>query len=150
VIDTMAVSALINPDRSSSEAAEFRDLVGGRVTVVSFMTVTELRYGALKAGWGEFRRRGLERDLDQFTVVEPDDEMMQLRAALRARCERVGHGLGQKIHEADQWIAAARFDYGSRSCPTTASSPASTGCRSSPAVHGPTNPASLDAERHVR
>jgi predicted nucleic acid-binding protein len=107
VIDTMAVSALINPDRSSSEAAEFRDLVGGRVTVVSFMTVTELRYGALKAGWGEFRRRGLERDLDQFTVVEPDDEMMQLRAALRARCERVGHGLGQKIHEADRWIAAA-------------------------------------------
>ena len=75
--------------------------------VVSFMTVTELRYGALKAGWGELRRRGLERDLDQFVVVQPDDEMMQLCADLRVRCERVGHGLGQKIHEADRWKAAA-------------------------------------------
>ncbi len=97
----MAVSASINPDRWSAEASEFRDLVGGRVTLVSFVTVTELRYGALKAGWGELRRRGLERDLDRFTVVQPDDEMMKLCAALRVRCERDGHGLGQKIHEAD-------------------------------------------------
>jgi tRNA(fMet)-specific endonuclease VapC len=106
VIDTMAVSALINPDRRSADAGEFRNLVGGRVTLVSFVTVTELRYGASKAGWGELRRRGLERDLDRFTVVQPDDEMMQVCAALRVRCERDGHGLGRKIHEADRWIAA--------------------------------------------
>ncbi len=106
VIDTMAVSALINPDRWSAEAGEFRDIIGGRLALVSFVTVTELRYGALKAGWGELRRRGLERDLDRFTIVQPDDEMMQVCAALRVRCERDGHGLGQKIHEADRWIAA--------------------------------------------
>ena len=41
--------------------------------MVAFVTVTELRYGALKAGWGEFRRRGLERDLSRLTVVQPDD-----------------------------------------------------------------------------
>lgn len=106
MIDTMAVSALINPDRWSPEASEFRDLIGERVTLVSFVTVTELRYGALKAGWSELRRRGLERDLDRFTIVQPDDDMMQVCAALRVRCERVGHGLGQKIHEADRWIAS--------------------------------------------
>ena len=106
VIDTMAVSALINPDRWSAEAGEFRDLIGGRVTLVSFVTVTELRYGASKGGWGELRRRALERGLDRFTIVQPDDEMMLVCAALRVRCERDGHGLGQKIHEADRWIAA--------------------------------------------
>jgi len=106
VLDTMAVSALMNPDRWSAEAVAYRDLIGPRAILVSFVTVTELRYGALKAGWGELRRRGLEHDLGQFTVVQPDDELMQVCAALRARCERAGHGLGQKIHEADRWVAS--------------------------------------------
>jgi hypothetical protein len=126
VIDTMAVSALLNPDRRSAGAGEFRDLVGGRVALVSFVTVTELRYGALKVGWGELRRRGLERDLDRFTVVQPDDEMMQVCAALCVRCERDGHGLGQKIHEADRWVATTALRLRSRSCPTAPSSSAST------------------------
>lgn len=112
VIDTMAVSALINPDRQGADAAEYRSLVGARVILVSFMTVTELRYGALKAGWGELRRRGLERDLVRFAVVQPDDELMQVCAVLRARCERDGHGLGQKIHEADRWVGATALRLG--------------------------------------
>jgi tRNA(fMet)-specific endonuclease VapC len=66
MLDTMAVSALMNPDRSGADAVEYRDLVGARVILVSFVTVTELRYGALKAGWGELRRRGLEHDLRQL------------------------------------------------------------------------------------
>jgi tRNA(fMet)-specific endonuclease VapC len=73
---------------------------------VSFATVTELRYGALRAGWGELRRRGLERDLAQFVIVQPDDQLMRTCAGLRASCERAGLGLGHKIHEADRWIAA--------------------------------------------
>ena len=44
--------------------------------VVSFAVVTELRFGALKAGWGELRRRGFERDLTMFTVFQPDDDLM--------------------------------------------------------------------------
>jgi hypothetical protein len=44
-------------------------------------------------------RTGLEHDLARLTVVQPDDEMMQACAALRARCERDGIGPGQKIHE---------------------------------------------------
>ncbi len=106
LLDTMAVSALMNPDRSGAEAVEYRDIIGARVILVSFITVTELRYGTIKAGWGELRRRGLEHDLGRFTVVQPDNELMQVCAVLRARCERAGHGLGQKIHEADRWVAS--------------------------------------------
>jgi len=70
------------------------------------VTVPELRYGALKAGWGELRRRGLERDLARLVVVQPDNALMHLCAQLRAKCEASGNGLGQKIHEADRWIGA--------------------------------------------
>jgi predicted nucleic acid-binding protein len=74
--------------------------------VVSFATVAALRYDALRAGWGELRRRGLERDLGRFVIVQPEDHLMRTCAELRASRERASHALGQKIHEADRWIAA--------------------------------------------
>jgi predicted nucleic acid-binding protein len=89
VVDTMVVSALVDPDRTSMAAAEYRALIGARPIVVSFITVTELRYGALKARWGELRRRGLERDLAQFIVVQPDDELMRVCAAIAATALRM-------------------------------------------------------------
>lgn len=112
VVDTMVVSSLVNAARQPAPAAQYRSLIADRPIVISFATVTEMRYGALKARWGELRRRGLERDLSQFVIVQPDDELMQVCAELRARCEQVGHALGQKIHEADRWIAATAIRLG--------------------------------------
>lgn len=106
VLDTMVVSALLHPDPRNSAAQSYRGLIDGRPAVVSFVTVTELRYGALKARWGQLRRYGLERDLRRFAVVQPDDELMRRCASLRASCEQTGHALGQKMHEADRWVAA--------------------------------------------
>jgi tRNA(fMet)-specific endonuclease VapC len=112
VIDTMVVSSLVNVARQPGPATRYRSLIGGRPIVVSFATVTEMRYGAIKAGWGELRRRGLERDLARLVTVQPDDRLMLICAELRAICERAGHGLGQKIHEADRWIAATAIRLG--------------------------------------
>lgn len=106
VVDTMVVSALVRPGPGAGGADAYRYLVAGRRIIVSFATVTELRYGAIKAGWGELRRRGLERDLAGFVIVQPDDEQMQVCASLRAQCDQSGHGPGQKVHEADRWIAS--------------------------------------------
>ena len=106
VIDTMVMSAFVNEARDEAPAAAYRSLIGARAVMISFATVTELRYGALKAGWGELRRRGLERDLTQVVIVQPDDDLMRVCAELRADCERAGLALGQKVHEADRWIAA--------------------------------------------
>lgn len=103
---------MVNAVRQPGPAGDYRSIIAGRPTVVSFATVTEMRYGALKAGWGELRRRGLERDLARFTVVQPDDQLMQVCAELRVSCERAGHALGQKIHEADRWIAATAIRLG--------------------------------------
>ena len=65
-----------------------------------------MRFGAIRAGWGEIRRRGLERVLARLVVVQPDDLLMLTCAELRANCLATGHALGQKVHEADRWIAA--------------------------------------------
>ena len=107
VVDTMVVSAMVHAHREPVAAAGYRQLIGGRSVVISFATVTEMRYGALKAGWGELRRRGLERTMSRLVVVQPDDKLMTVCAELRDRCERGGDALGQKVHEADRWIAAS-------------------------------------------
>ena len=106
VVDTIVISSLLNAARSPEPAASYRSLIAGRPVVVSFASVTELRYGAAKAGWGDLRRRSLERDLARFVVAQPDDELMQICADLRITCERHGLGLAHKVHEADRWIAA--------------------------------------------
>ncbi len=111
VIDTMVVSALMNPAHDPT-AERYLSFIADRLVLVSFVTVAEIRYGALKARWGDLRRRGLERDLARFVFVVPDDELMHACADLRATTERAGHPLGQKIHEADRWIAATALKLG--------------------------------------
>lgn len=112
VVDTMVVSALVNAGRDHGAAERYRSAIDGRSVVVSFVTITEMRFGATKAGWGEIRRRGLERVLARLVVVQPDDDLMLTCAALRARCVTEGHALGQKVHEADRWIASTAIALG--------------------------------------
>jgi hypothetical protein len=76
------------------------------------VTITELRLGALRAGWGGTAPQGLERDLALPVVVQPDGQLMRNCAVIWASCERAGHGLGHKIHEADRWIAATAIRLG--------------------------------------
>ena len=68
--------------------------------------MTELRYGALRAGWGELRRRQLERSISDLEVIETSERLISRCAELRAAASRAGHPLAQKIHEADRWVAA--------------------------------------------
>lgn len=46
VVETMVISALVGASRRGSAATAYRLLVADRPVVVSFVTVTELRYGA--------------------------------------------------------------------------------------------------------
>jgi predicted nucleic acid-binding protein len=74
--------------------------------VISFVTVAELEYGARLAGWGPDRRRRLEYEVGLAEIVWPGPHLTDAYAMLRAWCARTGHGLGQKEHEADRWVAA--------------------------------------------
>ncbi|MGH9091220.1 MAG: PIN domain-containing protein [Acidimicrobiales bacterium] len=113
VVDTMVISWLLE-DRQLPRADRYRALIGTEPVLLAFQTVMELRFGALQAGWGELRRRRLEWRLAGFTVVQPDDEMITVCAKLRSDCRRVGHALGDKLHDGDRWIAAAAVRLG---CP---------------------------------
>lgn len=56
--------------------------------------------------WGPRRRQRLERELEQAETIWPGPDLTDIYAALRAWCVKNGHGLGQKEHEADRWVAA--------------------------------------------
>jgi len=59
VVDTMVISWLLD-DRPNPVADRYRVLIDTRPVLLALQTVMELRYGALRAGWGELRRRRLE------------------------------------------------------------------------------------------
>ncbi|QIK66285.1 type II toxin-antitoxin system VapC family toxin [Nocardioides sp. HDW12B] len=109
VIDTMIAGALIS---RRALAAKYDVHLAGRPLVVSFITVAELRFGALKAGWGATRIESLESRLSAMTVVPSDSDLADAYAELRLACHRAGHGLQQKNHEADRWIAATAVRFG--------------------------------------
>ncbi len=111
VVDTMVISWLFD-DRPNPLGERYRDLIRAKPVLLAFHTVMELRHGALRAGWGELRRRRLERGLAELTVVQPDDEMITACAELRVRCQRIGHALGDKVHDGDRWIAATAIRLG--------------------------------------
>jgi predicted nucleic acid-binding protein len=87
-------------------AVRYDPFLVGRPWVISFQTVAELHYGALKRNWGVRRVRELNRRIEAAEVVYPGPDLVSLYAELRARCERIGHALGQRDHDADRWIAA--------------------------------------------
>src|SRR5665811_2509835 len=75
VVDTMVISWLLY-ERPGPVADRYRALIETKTVLLAFQTVMELRYGALRAGWGELRRRQLERRIAELTVVQPDDQMI--------------------------------------------------------------------------
>lgn len=104
IIDTDVASRLLDP-RPFPHTEQARRIIGGRARVVSFVTVTELRYGALRAGWGDLRRRQLERSIADLEVIQTNERLISRCAELRSAASRDGHPLAQKIHEADWWVA---------------------------------------------
>lgn len=111
VVDTGVFAARLTPSGRLLERA-YRPLLEARAVAVSFVTVAELRFGALYAGWGEKRQTHLGYELGRVGIVWPGPELVARYAALRAWCARTGHGLGQKEHEADRWIAATALYLG--------------------------------------
>src|SRR4051794_40072976 len=111
VVDTMVISWLFD-HRANPLADRYRQQIGSQPALLAFQTVMELRFGALRAGWGELRRRRLEQRIAHIVVVQPDDETITLCAELRIRCQQTGHALGSKLHDGDRWIAATAIRLG--------------------------------------
>ena len=104
VVDTDVYSARPIPD--SALARRYEPLLVGRVEFVSFQTVGEVRYGALLRGWGSARLRRMEAALSRIEIVYAGPDLVRTSAELRVACQRAGHALSQREHDADRWIAA--------------------------------------------
>jgi predicted nucleic acid-binding protein len=104
VIDTDVFSADLVP--GSKLAERYAPLITGRLAFISFQTVAEMKYGALRRGWGAARMLRLEDKIRRAEVVHTGPELVEIYAQLRVDCVKVGHALGQREHNADRWIAA--------------------------------------------
>ena len=105
VVDTNVFGAEI-VRRTGELARLYRPILLGRPLFVSFQTVAELRYGARLRRWGQHRLQRLELYIARAEVVWPHDELVEAYVDVRVRCERSGHALAQRHHDADRWVAA--------------------------------------------
>lgn len=78
------------------------EMVRGSELVVSFMTVAEMRQGALDANWGARKCAVLEAYLADFSVLHSDNLLCSTWAAVRNE----SLSKGRPISSADAWIAA--------------------------------------------
>jgi tRNA(fMet)-specific endonuclease VapC len=86
--------------------------MAGHQLFLAAATVSELRYGALVAEWGEQRRQRLEESIAAATVVPVTDSLLTGVAELRHGCRQVGHPLHERSHANDLWIAASTIHVG--------------------------------------
>ena len=105
VVDTNVFGIALGNDPLSL-AGRYAKHLNGAALVVSFQTVAELRYGALKANWGSARVAAMETRIQQALVVPPHDALAHVWAHLRNECRKIGHPLHDKKHHGDLWIAA--------------------------------------------
>jgi tRNA(fMet)-specific endonuclease VapC len=105
VIDTTVFGSALTPT-TAALAAQYDRLIAGCVPFISFVTLAELHFGAQHAGWGPARLQKLEARLNTAEIVWPGPSLVETYVKLRLGCADIGHGLSQKDHEADRWIAA--------------------------------------------
>lgn len=111
VVDTGVFGATMTPS-GKPLASGYQPLLEGRRAVISFVTVAELRFGAAVARWGPRRLSKLDERLIQAPTIWATPDLVGTYARLRAWCVQNGHGLHQKDHEADRWVAATAIHLG--------------------------------------
>ena len=99
VVDTDVASYIFN---WHSSAPRYVNALRGSALILSFMSVAEMRMGAIAASWGPRRQTLLEQFIEGFGVVYADDALCTSWATLRADARSAGRTLSPQ----DAWIAA--------------------------------------------
>lgn len=99
VVDTSVFSHFLSRDPRGDD---FHAVIADRRPFLSFQSVEELRFGALRAGWGARRMENLKAHLRRYEVFPSTPELILTSARLRRDCEAAGRALDT----ADAWIAA--------------------------------------------
>lgn len=99
VVDTDVASYIFN---WHSLAPQYADAMRRSELILSFITIAELRMGAISAGWGNRRRLLLEQFIERFELVYADNDLCTVWARIRADARAAGRALSPQ----DAWIAA--------------------------------------------
>jgi tRNA(fMet)-specific endonuclease VapC len=83
-------------------ARRYSDALRGSELILSFMSIAELRMGAIAARWGSRRRLLLERFIQGFELAYSDNELCTIWASIRANARAAGWALSPQ----DAWIGA--------------------------------------------
>lgn len=100
VVDTDIFSYLFR----GQEVDRYRPHLDGAVPVLSFASVGELHYGAIRAGWGERKKRDLEESIRRYVVAPYNEDIAKLWGTLKAQAMRSGHPLGSAPQTNDLWV----------------------------------------------
>ena len=111
VVDTCIFSASLSQLRRQGFITQVQLMAGNQIFLAA-VTVSELRYGALVAGWGAQRRGRLEERIRATTVVPVSDRLLTTAAELRFACRRNAHPLADRGHANDLRIAASAIHIG--------------------------------------
>ena len=106
LVDTGMFSASLSLRRRARLDAQVNLMTGNQI-FLGATTVSELRYGALVAGWAPARRDRLDKSIQTATVVPVSDKLLTVIAELRHACRQIGHPLHDRVHASDLWIAAS-------------------------------------------
>lgn len=99
VVDTSVFSHFLSRDPRGDD---YHAVIADHRPFLSFQTVEELWFGALRAGWGPRRIENLKTHLRRYEVFPSTPELILTTAQLRRDCESAGRALDT----ADAWIAA--------------------------------------------
>ena len=99
VLDTDIVSYLF---KSDTRAALYKDDLVGKLPIISFMTVAELKFWAINKNWGKKRTATMEEHLKHFIIYPVDMKLIDNWAEITAE----GKQIGRSISSSDAWIAA--------------------------------------------
>ena len=99
VVDTDVASYIFN---WHSLAQRYSDAFQGDELVLSFMSVAELRMGAISAGWGNRKRMLLEQFIQGFELSFADNALCTIWARVRVDARTAGRPMSPQ----DAWIAA--------------------------------------------
>lgn len=109
LLDTDVFSYLLNDN--DRRADFYRPYVQDKILSVSFVTVGELYYGAVKKRWGAERVAALEARLAAVVVIPYDIDVCRAYAKLKCDAKTTA-GTDRVVGANDLWIASCAIRHG--------------------------------------
>ena len=110
VVDTDVYSARFVPN--SPLALRYEPLLVGRLEVLSFPDRRRSSIWSAPSRLGTYAAAALDVAIASAEIVHSGPDLIRVYAQLRVACERIGHALCQREHDADRWVAATALRLG--------------------------------------